>query len=149
MSLGYTTLDSLFADALLTLLTPPQTTTLTDLLDAVTLSREDFDGLCRLDREGGLGEFEQNEEVKEAVLRARAGREEGKDKKGEGAKADKEAKQPDGDNDDEAFDLDNIITGLVEMFKEKNGRDPTDEEVKVSQYVLYGTETVAEDRPRF
>ena len=32
---------------------------------------------------------------------------------------------------DGSFDVDAVINGLCDMFKEKNGRDPTDDEVKI------------------
>ena len=45
---------------------------------------------------------------------------------------------------DGSFDVDAVINGLCDMFKEKNGRDPTDEEVKIwIEQITGATETGA------
>eukprot|EP00518_Triparma_eleuthera_P022650 CAMPEP_0197568950 /NCGR_PEP_ID=MMETSP1320-20131121/38176_1 /TAXON_ID=91990 /ORGANISM="Bolidomonas sp., Strain RCC2347" /LENGTH=55 /DNA_ID=CAMNT_0043131257 /DNA_START=92 /DNA_END=256 /DNA_ORIENTATION=+ len=55
MSLGYSTLSSLLNDSLLTLITPPSSTPLNDLLESVGVTREEFDDVCRSDTTSGLG----------------------------------------------------------------------------------------------
>ena len=44
------------------------------------------------------------------------------------------------------FDVDAVINGLCDMFKEKNGRDPTDEEVKIWIEQLTGASEVGGGR---
>lgn len=116
-------------------LTPPSDATLDDILEAVTVSFEDFKKLCEgvTDVKQSMGVFYCNETLREKVIAFSSGE---APAQANSPLNDEQGESIEGGGEEEevgaaAFDVDAVIEGLCDMFKEKNGRDPTDEEVKI------------------
>ncbi|GMI04938.1 hypothetical protein TrVE_jg12146 [Triparma verrucosa] len=119
----YTSLPELLSDSKLCLISSPSSAPLSEIAEAVSVTTQDIENIVLslsssspVDLKTLLGDFYENIELRKSCE--------------SWLSQPSPTSSPSSPSSPE-MDIDSILNGLVDMFKEKNGRDPTESEVKI------------------
>ena len=122
----YTSLPELLSDSKLCLISSPSSAPLYEIAEAVSVTTQDIENIVLslsssspVDLKTLLGDFYENIELRKSCESWLSQ-----------PSPTSSPTSPSSPSSPEK-DLDSILNGLVEMIKEKNGRDPTESEVKI------------------